>query len=165
MPLPHLLLSIRYSEVIACTHICWDSAVTSFPMYINSFFSHIPERILKIQGNWRYLLFMYIALGNPEYLGNSLALVYFCYSIQQCPLLLMWNIPNIHLIQTSVPHQGKKYPEYLGKSPKSSSEMAKFATSTQEIPKSLGQSLCLCMLIEEINQEFHIAFSATYGDV
>ena len=75
MHLPHLLLSIQYSEVIVCTHICWDLTVTSFPSYINSFFSHISERILKIHGNQRYLsMYVYIALGKVQILGKFISL-------------------------------------------------------------------------------------------
>ena len=41
---------------------------------------------IYVQSSWK----------NPEYLGNSLALVYFCYRIQQGPLLVnMRNTLNI----------------------------------------------------------------------
>ena len=144
MHLPHLLLSIWYSEAIVYTHICWDLTVTSFQSWIILIFSHISERILKIQSNWRYLcIYLYIALRKSQYSGNSLALVYFSCRLQQGSLLLSTNIPNIHFIQTSVPHHGREYPKYSGKSPKRSREMAKSATSVQENWEFLGSD-CKC---------------------
>ena len=119
----------------------------------------------KYLGQSEIFVCIYVhSLGkNPKYSGNSLALVYFCYRIQQDPLLLLRNTPNIHQIQHQKRLQTstrKGISQILRLITQSSSEMAKFAIPAQETPKSLGQSLCHCMLIEKLIKIFRSNFSA-----
>ena len=61
---------------------------------------------------------MYIALRKSQILRKFISFGIFSCRLQQGSLLSLMNIPNIHFIWTSVPHHGREYPEYLGKSPK-----------------------------------------------
>ena len=57
-----------------------------------------------------------------------------------------------------------EYPEYLGKSSKSSSEMAKFARSVQENPESFRIRLEM-HAIKKINHKYLIEVFSYTGDV
>ena len=64
------------------------------------------------------------------------------------------------MVQTST---RKGISRIIGKITQSSSEMAKFATTAQETPKTSGQSLCHYALIEKLIKNFHSNFSARQG--
>ena len=86
---------------------------------------------------------MYICTSsweNPKYSGNSLALVYFGYRIQQGPLLVD-EYPK-YLLDSGLERLQtltmKGISQILGLIAQISSEMAKFAIPAQEIPEFLG---------------------------
>ena len=85
MHLPYILLGIQFLKVLVNTHICWDSTVTSFLTHVFLiFWPYLHEHSKYLRD--LEIICVYIGIffwENPEYLGNSLALVYFCYRIQQ----------------------------------------------------------------------------------
>ena len=90
-------------------------------------------------------MYLYIALRKSRILGNFIRLGLFL--LQDTPGSTAFDeeYSEYSFYSDQIPCLGREYPEYPGKFPKSSSEMAKFARSVQENPKSLGSD-CKCML-------------------
>ena len=127
----HLFLSIQHSEVIVHTHICSDSTVTSFLTCIILIFIRISERIPNIQSNERYLcIYMYIALRKYRILWKFISLHLFFLQHTAGFTAPINEYPEYSFYSEKLPHHGMEYPDYLGKFPKRSSEMAVCHIST-----------------------------------